>query len=297
MTTACFMSVLATTTHAQVRRICTGDIALIETNLAGNPVTPPATETLTQGILFDSLGIITDGAGVQRVIIKVLNWDTGNILNPDRNTDKQARYNYTGVTKAELDADAWRLRNAFRDSDKTTDKIAADPKKYQKYFTMALSDYKGLSKKSSYVPRWSLSAGALTVPIKLRFDNNLRLQDFNKDISISAVGGFKYQRHEGGSAWMLPYFGVGLVSISLDSLNTQGEITSASDRSGITLCTGIMYQSAKGVQLSITGGWDYLRRREQIDWTDNGNFWVGFGIGMALFSENSAGLETDKKNK
>jgi hypothetical protein len=224
------------------------------------------------GALFDSIGVKEIGS-TKYFIIKFLVY-TGNpklqsTYNLKIAVDSLSKYN---------GADLW------------------NQTELHKFFLISESDFLGKSISFIKESTVSMTYGALTIPIKLRFESG-KIYDSSKDLTLGSVAGirFKPQCMKGNS--LVGYFGLGITSVSLDSSNTFGEITGVSDRSAITLTSGIMFESRKGIQVGITAGWDYIGRKEQIDWVNNGNLWLGFGVGFSLFSESKPVPAGEQSNK
>jgi hypothetical protein len=296
-------------------RVATGESALYECNILGNdPATnAPFTKTpepyflgLYAPMKFDSIGQKQIGTE-DFVIISILNYK-------EEYTDKLGSYNYllTPDEKATLDAEIGteQVLSKTERKDKNRSILSNKRELLEKlensgkfrYFLLSKSDFEGKSVLSTGCNCGELVGGSLTVPIKMRFDgldNKVRIpnvQDFSKDITIGAVAGWRFQCARCKTISFVPFVGLGITSISLDSANTNGAIISASDRSGITATTGIMIENKKGLQVGLMVGWDYLGRKENIDWMNNGNMWFGFGVGFALFSEASSATETAGNN-
>lgn len=142
--------------------------------------------------------------------------------------------------------------------------------------------------------RYSPAFGAVTLPFKWRTNNG----DFNKDVTLSAMGGLRrhgipFTKNLGLSTYWNTVFGVGFTSVQLDSTNTKGTITKASDFSALTLSIGEVVEFKK-LQFGIFIGWDNLSKSSLNNWDSQGKMWVGFGLGYSIFSASEDAKE-DKK--
>lgn len=242
--------------------------AVFECNILGEEVNLKDPISAKGDALFDSIGTKSIG-DKDYFIIKFLNYEDNPAL--------QSQFNF------KLDSTSIQKSNQITLTDRT---------ELIKFFLISEPDYLGKSIKYTKESHLNMTVGTLTIPIKLRFAHN-RIYDFSKDITLSGAGGIRYKAdwlHENA---LIPYIGVGITSISLDSTNTFGDIKNSSDRSGVTIVTGLVFESKKGVQIGLTAGWDYLARKENIDWINNGNLWFGFGIGFSLFSESQGSISTE----
>ncbi|MBX2980482.1 MAG: hypothetical protein KF905_14435 [Flavobacteriales bacterium] len=128
--------------------------------------------------------------------------------------------------------------------------------------------------------RFSPLVGASVLPFKLRPQTG----EFTKDITLSGMGGVKIRPWRKNSFSIGALLGVGITSISLDSLNTEGRVTQPSDRSAITMSTGLVMQWER-LQVGLFMGWDHLNKSDRRLWTHQGCHWLALGIGVSIFSE------------
>ncbi len=302
---------LLSQTHS---RMSTGISAIYECDIEGKPSNPlpltPYQYPLYNGVLFDSIGTV-EISNENYVIIFVTKFDEDypeeitrfNIKLDDEEkeifkSDKNSILSEIDIPK---DSSTYKItlksqmENQKAMKAELNQKISSNQLKYKRFFLIRKTDFDTKSIKSVGCNCGDLVGGALTIPIKLRFESN-RIYDFSKDITIGAVGGWRFNCIHCDKLHIIPYLGLGLTSISLDSTNTFGAVSTTSDRSGITAVTGIMFETNKGLQIGFSGGWDFIAKKENIDWVNNGNFWFGFGVGYSLFSESSPpGNGTNKK--
>lgn len=264
---------------AQIKsRQLTRDIAIYSCDIVGKGSDTNKAEVGLKYALIDSIGTLKDNNGdITHYIVAFLLY---------KDADLQSAFNYN-LTPEQIYLDT------------NGDKRATDPS-LKKYFIMSKSDYENGTINAGIEKRLSIIGGALTVPLKLRFED-WRINDFSKDITLSSVAGLKIKDRSKLGGYWIPFAGLGISSVSLDSVNTNGELRGSSDRSAISVTSGIMYETDKGLQISLTGGWDHLRKSENLDWCYNGNFWIGFGVGFSLLSEpkknDVAGDQPESKTK
>jgi hypothetical protein len=130
--------------------------------------------------------------------------------------------------------------------------------------------------------KWSATYGVAVLPFKYRSQNG----DFLKDLSISNLGGIKLSPNNGKCSVSL-LIGIGISSVTLDSLNTSGIITKQQDRAAITLPIGLVLQYEK-LQIGLFTGWDWLSKRSIDGWDYQGKNWLALGIGISIFSDEKA---------
>jgi hypothetical protein len=130
--------------------------------------------------------------------------------------------------------------------------------------------------------RFSPLVGASVLPFKLRPQTG----EFTKDLTLSGMGGVKIRPWRKESFSVGALLGVGITSVSLDSLNTEGRVLEPSDRSAITLSTGLVVQWER-LQVGLFMGWDHLNKSDRKLWVHQGAHWLALGIGVSIFSEDS----------
>jgi hypothetical protein len=273
------MILLAMTNWAQTptnkQRQLLHDVPIYPCSIIGQTDDNPLAEVGLKFAKFDSIGAVLKGTTVTHYIVQFLEYP---------NALLQSRFNYK-MTPQEIAAD-------------TKSDIRATDVSLRKYFLISKLDYDYGTKPIVQERNYTITGGALTIPIKLRFDKG-RINDFSKDITLSTVGGIRKKNNRPMGGYYILFAGVGLTSVTLDSVNTNGELKGTSERGAATVVGGFMYETDKGLQISLTCGWDHLRKSESIDWCYNGNFWLGLGVGFSLLSEpsNSKTTEFEDQNK
>ncbi len=133
-------------------------------------------------------------------------------------------------------------------------------------------------------PTCSPLVGAAVMPFKLRPQDG----DARDDLSIGAVGGWNFHINSDPEHSLGLALGLGVASVNYDSLNTTlpNGITDPvmnSKLSAISLSAGLLYQW-KRLQIMAVVGVDKLRGPQRKYWDYEGQCWLGFGIGVSIFS-------------
>lgn len=141
---------------------------------------------------------------------------------------------------------------------------------------------------SKIVKRWSPVYGSAVLPFKLRTQTG----EFKKDITISGLGGLKVSSTRGHLSFAA-VTGIGITSVSVDSLSTFGVVKKSEDRAAITIPIGIVVEWRK-LQLGIYSGADWLSKSNLDNWRYQGKNWWAIGIGFSIFSEEKPAKEESK---
>lgn len=154
-----------------------------------------------------------------------------------------------------------------------------------KIYTVALDDFKKFAElyESKKISR--LSLGILTLPFKARISGENIGFDTDFNFNSTASINFRIAKQSTFSF----QFGAGLGAVNLNEANTNYRGTGAiepQDVRTLTLLSGIMF-SHQSVQVGIYAGFDYINNQAQYDWHDNGNLWVGLGIGVNVFNKSN----------
>lgn len=144
----------------------------------------------------------------------------------------------------------------------------------RRYFRIEKADLSDLA--NEVVRGLDKMFGTVTYPIKIREDFS-----FTKDITLSAMGGIKYNFNKDLSLGAA--LGVGITSVTLDSLSTGGAILKNSERAGFSLPIALILEYKK-VQFSIATGFDFLPASSRDNWCYHGKPWFAIGIGFSVFS-------------
>lgn len=160
----------------------------------------------------------------------------------------------------------------------------------QVYFRLSsdeLADYA-----EEVIKKFEPIAGTITVPFKFRTQGGF---NFSKDISITGLGGMKYNFGNSGKTSLALVFGVGLSSVTLDSLNTGGMVADAEERAAATLSTGLLFQWER-LQVGLMMGSDLLPASSRDNWIYHGKPWLAVGIGFSIFNGDSKEVKEESDN-
>jgi hypothetical protein len=129
---------------------------------------------------------------------------------------------------------------------------------------------------------WDLAAGILLLPIKLRGGGS-RDFDFSKDVTLGTVAGPRWRVHSQRDVFVSALVGAGITAVTLNSENTGGIVTEATDRAAVTITTGVMVEVNR-FQLGLMLGWDHISNPNQNNWEYQGHRWLALGLGYTLLS-------------
>lgn len=173
----------------------------------------------------------------------------------------------------------WKDKNAV---EQEKFNYADSSKNVRKYFLLSIADFNAKA-----IPRYrtspSFTMGTVIVPVKIRTSPF----DFSTDVTLGPVAGARFR--------LSPYTntnffnvvtGFGVTHITLDSLNTKGNIMQTSDRPAITLSFGGVLEFSNA-QIGLFVGWDYISQNEQIKWEYQGKPWLSIGLGYTILTHNS----------
>lgn len=214
------------------------EVPIWECNIDGSNVNA-GTEIAPQNAKFLIIG--SKHVPDDFVIIRFLKWKKGSA--------ESAKYNYVNSSSGP---------NAIKTEN--TD---------FKYFKMRQSDFETNAVKiyRQWFPYFT--AGTVLIPIKIRFSPF----NFSKDFTLGPTAGLKLRLTKFTGNYMNILGSIGVTSVTLDSLSTQGKIKSASDRPAITPSIGCVFEF-HNVQIGIFCGFDYISKKENVDWVYQGKPWI-----------------------
>jgi hypothetical protein len=159
----------------------------------------------------------------------------------------------------------------------------------QKYFIIKSGDFKSLTESLAKRKKWDVTAGALIIPFKVRS----KPFDFSKDITLAGTGAWGYKFTKDFTLFFTTSLGIS--SIAIDSVNTNGKTTKPTNLSAFTISPGLVLAWQK-LHVSFNYGWDHLSNADKsVGWIYNTHGWIGIGIGYQLFSP-EGGKESKKKD-
>jgi hypothetical protein len=130
---------------------------------------------------------------------------------------------------------------------------------------------------------WDLAAGVLLLPIKMRLGGDGRNFDFSRDVTLGTVVGPRIRLTPRREVHLSGLVGAGVTAVTLNSENTAGALTGATDRAAVTLTGGLMLEVQR-FQVGIMYGVDRISQPNQTDWAYQGKPWLSIGLGYTLLS-------------
>jgi hypothetical protein len=164
------------------------------------------------------------------------------------------------------------------------------------YFRISESQLNHISTKVK--AKFEPMVGAMTFPFKFRFDKDDGMF-FTKDISLTGLGGVKYNVRKVNDLSFSFYTGIGLTSVALNARNTDSTILNTTNRAGASIPIGVLMQW-KVLQIGVSMGFDFLSSETRDNWKFHGKPWLSFGIGISIFnpkSKNSSKRAATNKTK
>jgi hypothetical protein len=150
------------------------------------------------------------------------------------------------------------------------------------YFLLNQSDFAGIC--SPFTPKsiFSITLGTFTTPFKFRPTKSI----FTNSLSLGAAAYFNWAIGTNNSIGFVA--GISATSVTLDSLSTKGTIRTDTERPALTPSLSFVY-TYKMINFTLGTGIDYVNKTSVVErsWIFNGKPWIGFGIGISLFSASS----------
>ena len=148
-----------------------------------------------------------------------------------------------------------------------------------KYFLLSKADMEHSCSDNTDASKWVINYGALIIPFKFRPTKSLFTSNLNLGSSIY----FQYKMSPDWAHGVV--VGISLSSVTLDSLSTRYKIKTNTDRPAFTPSLSYVI-SYKNISFTAGVGTDIINKTSIIEksWIFNGKPWIGFGIGINLFS-------------
>lgn len=158
---------------------------------------------------------------------------------------------------------------------------------YIRYFLLSQDDM--ATSCSEYVngANWVINFGTFTSPFKFRPSKSTWTNNLNLGTAVSIE--YKLSKN-----WSLgSVVGLSLSSITLDSASTFGHVKTNTERPALTPSFSLL-ASYKNINFTFGSGIDYINRPSLVEqsWIFNGKPWIGFGIGVNLFSNSKPANNT-----
>lgn len=135
-----------------------------------------------------------------------------------------------------------------------------------------------VTKKHKILPD-RFSVGIITLPFKFRPQDE---KTFEAQFNLNSTLNFRI-----GSLYTTYYYlqlGAGLGSVELNPNNSLGVgLNESINAATLTMFGGMMLQYKK-VQTGAYLGFDHINNQNHYQWRNNGNLWLGFGVGYQLFN-------------
>lgn len=130
--------------------------------------------------------------------------------------------------------------------------------------------------------KWNITFGTITTPFKFRFSPSV----FTNNLSLGASANISYQLLD--EFYVGGVFGLSLSSVTLDSASTNGFVTVNTERPAFTPSLHLLL-GYKQINLLVGVGWDIINKNSDIEksWIYDGKPWLGLGLGISLFNQNS----------
>jgi hypothetical protein len=242
-----------------------GDTKIVECDAFGIPIDIKRITTAPKGSVFTVTHV--DGDNCNLVITF-----RGKFID----SEKQVKLNYKII---------------YNDSKALTDFDLNKDENIRKFllskdeFTNSTSEYTGSGK-------FDITFGSFVIPFKFRPTKSL----FTSNLNLGGAAYFNYKLNTNNSIGAVT--GISLSSVTLDSLSTDYKVKTSSERPALTPSLSVVY-SHKNVNFSVGMGWDFINKTSVIEnsWIFNGKKWVGFGIGINLFTANTGSANTTKTDQ
>lgn len=156
----------------------------------------------------------------------------------------------------------------------------------KRYFLIAVNDF-NLKSLRRYDKNMAPTVGTVIVPVKIRFSKF----DFSKDITIGTTAGLRWRMTNYSDNYFNLLIGIGITSVTLDSLSTYGKIRKATDRPALTPSLGFVFEFHNNIQMGLFIGMDYISSKENIRWRYQGEPWLSIGLGYTILSKQGSSVE------
>ena len=145
---------------------------------------------------------------------------------------------------------------------------------------------------SELTPLLEPTYGIVVLPIKVRFKPSA---EFSKDVTFAGNGGIKFNVVPSADFSISLLVGTGISAVTLDSSNVDVStgLKESTERPAIAFYGGLVLQW-KALQMGLFTGGDWLANNKVDKWNYHGKPWLGFGIGISIFSKADSGSGESK---
>lgn len=161
-----------------------------------------------------------------------------------------------------------------------------------RFFIISKDQFLQYAEEYTHTSKFGFTFGTFTYPFKYRTQKSY----FTSNLSLGSSVSGKYQWNDNNSIGGI--FSLSLSSVTLDSASTNGVVKTSTDRPALTPSLGIVY-AYKSINFTVGMGWDFINRPSPIEksWIYHGKNWIGFGIGINLFSTVSSSSAPEKNDE
>lgn len=130
---------------------------------------------------------------------------------------------------------------------------------------------------------WNWGGGIVLLPVKIR---NRPTRTYSKDLSLGLSGGAKVRVSHYNPTYLNFLINIGISSVSLDSLSTNGRILQPADAAALTTAIGVVFEN-HAFQFGLFVGKDRLSANDfrRSDWEYNRKPWISLGLGYQILSK------------
>lgn len=160
------------------------------------------------------------------------------------------------------------------------------------YFILSKAEYTLSAER--HEKKGNVTVGASTTLIKIRPGSGDELItnnkggsynvpfDFANDFNLGLMFGWKHQQSKDPELAHNFLFGLGITSISVDSLTTQGFVTTKSNQAALTWSLGYVFEYNK-FQIGAFTGVDLMAGEVGRNWIYRKRPWIGVNLGFSIF--------------
>lgn len=161
-----------------------------------------------------------------------------------------------------------------------------------KYFLLTKADFALSCSDNTDASKWAISYGALVIPFKFRPTKSI----FTNNTNLGSSVYFQYALSKDWAHGVV--LGVSLSSVTLDSLSTNYKIKTNTDRPAFTPSLSYVI-SYKNISFTAGLGTDIISKTSVVEksWIFNGKPWIGFGLGINLFTQGNTASKTETSDK
>jgi len=160
------------------------------------------------------------------------------------------------------------------------------------YFLLSNAEYNLSAER--YEKKGGITVGASTTLIKIRPGSGDALIDsktggtyrvpfdFANDFNLGLMFGWKHKQSKEPELAHNFLLGLGITSISVDSLTTQGLITAKSNQAALTWSVGYVFEYNR-FQIGAFTGLDLMAGEVGRNWIYRNRPWIGVNLGFSIF--------------